>query len=247
MQEKLPPLEIFDARLVQVPLRGLFTNMDRDLERRLRGAQESSDREAERRLSLLMIMLRVTINSYEAVCFLISNTDENPKRKDHFALVVPPANRQLLDLLFTLEQYLPITPEQKAAPLVIPYWRSPFRLKRNATKSQPFLEYLDKWLYGETSAQAHLNAAGLSRVGLFVLSSLAPEEMREIVEGRTIYQYTSRHFLRTLITALAIASEIDAFCQLNNREALARLRGLLAGYVEEARDVYEQRYQAMLT
>jgi hypothetical protein len=153
----------------------------------------------------------------------------------------------LLDLRQTMEKYLPLTPEQKADPTPIPYWRSPFRLKRIPTTSRPFLEFLDKWLYGDTSAQAHLNAAGLLSVGAFVLSSLAPEEMREVIESRTIHQHTYRHFSRTLITVLAIASEIDTFCQLNNREALARLWGLLAGYVEEAKDVYQQRYQAMLT
>ena len=299
-QQKLPPLEEFNAQIVQAPLNGLLTNMDRELERRLKQAGQSGDRETERRLSLLMIILRFTINSYEAVCFLISTMDENPKRKNRFGLVVPPANRQILDLLFTLvfmmddfparsleyelsgyrqlrdeydkfygrfgthpkwrshfanlqdlrqtmEKYLPITPAHKADPTVIPYWRSPFRLKKIPTKSQPFLEFLDKWLYGETSAQAHLNAAGLFSVGAFVLSSFAPEDMRKVIEGRTLQQYTFRHFSRTLITVLAIACEIDNFCQFNNRETLARLWVMLGGYAEEAKDVYEQRYQAMLT
>ena len=50
-----------------------------------------------------------------------------------------------------------------------------------------------------------------------------------------------------MITVLAIASEIDSYCQLNNREVLVRLWVILGGYAEEAEDVYKQRYQAMLT
>jgi hypothetical protein len=102
MTGRQPPLEEFDAQIVQIPLRGLLTNMDRDLERRVLQAAQSGDKEAERRLTLLLMMLRFTINSYEAVCFLITNTEHHPKRKDRFALIVPPANRQILDLLFTL-------------------------------------------------------------------------------------------------------------------------------------------------
>ena len=299
-QQKLAPLEEFNAEIVQKPLRGLLVNMDVELERRLKAASESRDSEAERRLSLLLLMLRFTSNSYEAICFLLSTEDDSPKRKSQFALIVPPANRQLLDLLFTLvyimddfparslayelsgyrqlreeyeqfherfgtdpkwrrhfdglqesqrmmEQYLPITPEQKTNPKVIARWLGPSKLVKKTTKSQTFLQFLDKWLYRDTSAQAHLNARGLLETGLFLLSSLAPEEMREVIEKRTIRQYTARHFSRTLLTVLAIAGEIDTYCQLNNRETLARLWGLLSGYFEEAKDIYERRYQAMRT
>jgi hypothetical protein len=45
---------------------------------------------------------------------------------------------------------------------------------------------------------------------------------------------------------LAIASEIENFCQLKNRDTLSHLWVLLGGYTEEADDVYKLRYQAML-
>jgi hypothetical protein len=300
IQDKLPPLEVFDASIVQTPLRGLLMNIDRDLEKRLEQAKHSGDRVAERHVTLLMIMLRFTINSYKAVCFLISTTDYSPKREDNFVLIVPPANRQLLDLLFTLvfmiddfaarsldyelsgyrelreeydkvygqfgshpkwqphlvalqallrttEQYLPITPQLKADLTLIRYWPSPYQLRDKSTKSQPFLKFLEKSLYGETSAEAHLHASGLMRVGAFMLSHLAPEEMQAVVEGRVIRQYTYLQFSRTLITVLAIASEIDTFLQLNNRDQAANVWGRLTGYVEEAKDVYAQRYQSTVT
>src|SRR5260370_35806569 len=100
--EKLAPLEVFDARIVQTPLAGLLRNMDSELARLLTQAMTSHNSESERKLSLFLIMLRFTKNSYEAASFLCSDADDTPKRKREFVLLLPPTNRQLLDLLFTL-------------------------------------------------------------------------------------------------------------------------------------------------
>ena len=47
-------------------------------------------------------MLRFATNSYEAVCFLVSDVDDHHKRKDRYAVVLPAINRQIMDLWFTL-------------------------------------------------------------------------------------------------------------------------------------------------
>lgn len=280
MQQNVSPLEEFDAQIVQAPLQGLLRNLDSELVRGIKQATPSPNREAERRLSLFLLMLRFTKNSYEALSFLCSTMGETPKRKREFVLILPPANRQLLDLLFTLvfivddfptrslqyersgyrqareeydkfyarfgthpkwqthfltlqgwlldmEKYLSITPEQKANPAIIPYWRAPYRLMKTPSPSKAFMEFLEKWLYGETSAQAHLNAAGLLSVGLFLLSDFAPESDRQMIEERNLQRYTFRHFVRTLITVLAIATEIDTFCTLGNKERLVFSAGFL--------------------
>ena len=294
------PSKVFDARTVQAPLQGLFRNMDCELVRRLEKAVASRDTGAERTLSLFLLMLRFTENSHEAMSFLCSSEKDNPKRKKEFVLMLPPANRQLLDLLFTLvfmlddfpkrsmeyelcgyrqareeydkfftryganpewqahfqslqgwlpdmEKYLSITPQQKAKPDKNPYWRGPYKLMKQATKSQPFMEYLEKWIYGETSAQAHLNPAGLFSVGVLLLRELGPEEERDALINRNLEQYTFRHFSRNLTTILAITSEIENFCQLDNRDALVGMWVTLGAHSEEAKDVYLQRYQAMLS
>lgn len=299
-EHRVSPLEVFDARIVQTPLQGLLRNMDSELVRRLKLAMASRDLEAERRLSLFWTMLRVTRNSYEAVSFLCSDTDDSPKRKREFVLILPPTNRQILDLLFTLvfmlddfptrsrdyelasyrqarkeydkfyarygtnpnwqahfltlqgwlpklEKYSSISAEHKANPAKIKYWNAPYKLMKTATKSKPFMEYLEKWLYGETSAQAHLNPAGLFSVGGFLITEFAPENEREAMSGKNLETYKFRHFTRTLITVLAIASEIDTFCRLDNRETLSRLWVLLGGYADEAVNVYKLRYQSMLS
>jgi hypothetical protein len=297
--QKTPPLDVFDARIVQTPLQGLLRNMDSELVRRLRQSMGSRDTEAERNLSLFLMMFRFTKNSYEAASFLCSDADDIPRRKKEFALILPPTNRQLLDLLFTLvfmldefparsmayelcgyrqareeydkfharygthpkwqtrfvtlrewlttmEKYFSITTEQKANPALIKYWRAPYKLMKTPTKSQPFMEFLEKWLYGETSAQAHLNPAGLFSVGVFLISEFAPDDEQKKIADRNLEKFKFRNFTRTLITVLAIASEIDNFCQLKNRETLSKLWVLLGGYADEADDVYKLRYQAML-
>jgi hypothetical protein len=298
-EQNREPLEIFDARLVQAPLQGLLRNMDSDLVQLLRRSMSPRDSEAERKYSLFLMLIRFTKNSYEAASFLCSDADYSAKRKREFVLLLPPTNRQLLDLLFTLvfmlddfqarsmafelagyrqarevydsfherfgtdpkwqthfielrdlqqtmETYLSITPQQKANPASIPYWRAPYKLMQTPTRSQSFMEFLERWLYGETSAQAHLNAAGLFAVAGFIMTDFAPEAERKIISDRNLEKYRFRHFSRMLTTVLAIVTEIDVFCQLNNRETLARLWVVLAGYAAEADDVYKLRYQAML-
>ena len=115
--QKPPPLEVFDARIVQAPLQGLLRNMDSELVRRLKQVMTSHDSEAERRLSLFLIMLRFTKNSYEAASFLCSDAEDTPKRKREFVLILPPTNRQLLDLLFTLVFMLDDFPSRSMASL----------------------------------------------------------------------------------------------------------------------------------
>ena len=236
----------------------------------------SGDIQAERTVSLFLLMVRFTKTSYEAMSFLCSSEDDQPKRKKEFALLLPPANRQLLDLLFTLifmlddfptrsmdyercgyrqareeydkffakygthpmwqahfrnlkgwlptmEKYLSITSEQKANPAITTYWRAPCRLMQTPTKSKQFMEFLEKRLYGETSAQAHLNPMGLFSVGAVLLSEFAPELDRQKVVDDLLDQFLFRHFSRNLTTVLAIASEIETFCQLRNRDAIVRM------------------------
>jgi hypothetical protein len=296
---KVPRLEEFDARIVRAPLQGLLRNIDSEITRQLKTTIGMQDKASERKLSLLLTMLRFTKNSYEAISFLSSSMDDSAKRKREFVLILPPANRQLLDLLFTLvfmldefpersmayelsgyrqareeydkyherfgtnlkwkrrfasldalrrdmEKYLSVTPFQMEKPKSIPYWRAPYRLMQQTTKSKPFMQFLEKWLYGETSAQAHLNPAGLFSVGAFVLTDFASEEERKTLLEIRLHQYTFRHFTRTLTTVLAIVSEIDSFLKLGNNETLARLWVLLSGYADESQDVYHERYQSML-
>jgi hypothetical protein len=96
------PLKQVDFKIIQEPLNGLLRNMDSDLQRRMEQVRTSENFEEYRQLMLLLIMLRFAVNSYQAVGFLLSDLDEHPKRLPRFVVVVPPINRQIMDLWFTL-------------------------------------------------------------------------------------------------------------------------------------------------
>ena len=70
-KKKPKPLESFNAQLIQPKLKGLFRNIDQDLLRKIREVEQRRDEESQRQITLLSIMMRITKNTYEAVCFLV--------------------------------------------------------------------------------------------------------------------------------------------------------------------------------
>jgi hypothetical protein len=199
---QVKPLRPFNFKIVQEPLTGLLRNMDSDLHRRIKQVEAARDMQQYMQLTLLLIMLRVAINSYQAVGFLLTDLDEHPKRLDRFVIVVPPINRHIMDLWFTVvyllddfeprriiyekgayrelrkvleeselrygtdpewqdwledmrefakmvETQIPLSEEEKRSPSSIPSWPHPHSLSEKPTKSQDFLKFLDKFLYGE--------------------------------------------------------------------------------------------------
>jgi hypothetical protein len=65
-------------------------------------ADAQGNRQEHKKYMLLLIMLRLAANSYQAAMFLISDLDEHPKRLPRFVIVLAPINRQIMDLWFTL-------------------------------------------------------------------------------------------------------------------------------------------------
>lgn len=295
------PLEVVDFSIVQEPLAGLLRNADSDLHRRINVAAQTNDPDELRRLTLLLLMQRFAVNSYQAVGFLLSDVDEHPKRLPKFVLTVPSINRQLMDLWFSLvyimddfgprallfdqvgyrevceeiarhrqmygsdaawndwfvdmnelkqlmERQIPMTAAQRSTPSQeIPYWLGPYNLSKQKTKSQKFLKFLEKLMYHDTSAEAHLKPGGLFMAGSILLADIAIPEVREQLENRTIHQYKFRQFCRTVLTVLGVLSEVELYCHLNNREQLVKVWSLLAGYNADVKDVYVERYQLLLT
>lgn len=292
-----PPLKRFDYSLVSKKLEGLLFNLDRDLERRITREILHQDDELDRCLTLLHVILRFARNSYEAVLYFAGDTPPDPRRKPKFAFVVPPINRQLLDLLFSLVYMLDdfrsrsmryqraafrelseerhkvksefsghpeweshfanladllrtfaerfhITDEERMNPSLIPYWKHPFELKDEKTKSRPFLRYLDKWLYADTSAQAHLSFAGLFSIAGLLLADLQEDADRKPkMEERTLQQYHFVHVSRTAIATLAIATEIDCYCKFGNGAAIDYLWTMFSEYADEAKEMWNLRYR----
>jgi hypothetical protein len=104
--QALEPLRRFDYALVGPRLEGLFVNIDRDLQRRVKQVLDAGDADSDRCLVLLSMMFRFAWNSYKAVTYIAGQTPEDPRRKASYALVVPNINRQLLDILFSLAYML---------------------------------------------------------------------------------------------------------------------------------------------
>ena len=106
------PLREFNFELVQAPLEGLLLNVDRDLQRKTTQSVSQRDHDLQHQLVTINLLVRFTINSYEAVRYLVAHTPEDSKRKPNFVLVLPAINRQLLDLLFSLVYLLDDLPNR---------------------------------------------------------------------------------------------------------------------------------------
>lgn len=146
-------------------------------------------------------------------------------------------------VLANIVRHLAITEEEQQNPKAIPYWKHPFELKDQKTASRPFLRYLDKWLYGDTSAQAHMSFAGLFRVWPILGADDVGGEAKQMVENRFLPQYRFQHVSRMAVVSLAIATELDTHYALGNSATIDYLWVIFSEYVSEAKEMYELRYQ----
>lgn len=162
----------------------------------------------------------------------------DPAWKEHFV--------SLKDNLAMMVSAFGITAEQQQDPSSIRYWKHPGELKDEQTSSRPFLRHLDKWLYADTSAQAHLSFGGLIPVGVFLVAELVGGQPQQFVEERIIQQYRFMHTSRTAIVTLAIASEIDTYHKLGYKDDALYLWRVFGDYVEEAKEMFEHRYEERL-
>jgi hypothetical protein len=174
--------------------------------------------------------------------------DEYQKHKNHFS-ADPAWQQHFINLESNLEMMVVqfgITDEQRRNPASVPYWKHPFALKDEKTASRAFLRYLDKWLYGDTSAQAHLSFGGLINVAVFLVADMIGGQPEQFAEDRILPQYHFMHFSRTAIITLAIATEIDVHYKLNYRDDTLYLWGIFGDYVAEAKEMFEYRYKKLL-
>jgi hypothetical protein len=162
---------------------------------------------------------------------------KDPEWKPYFKI--------LRESLSSMAKELRITSQQQGNPKLIPYWKHPYELQEEQTASRPFLRYLNKWIYHDTSAQAHLSCGGLIMMSPFLLAELVGGQKQEMIENRAIQQYRYLHISRTAIVTLAIASEMDAYFGLNNAEQLKYIWNVFAEYSEEAKEMLEHRYESL--
>jgi hypothetical protein len=147
------------------------------------------------------------------------------------------------DELKSIVEYMKITEEEVENPKLIPYWKHPFELKNEQTKSRDYLRYLDKWVYSELSAQSHLSFAGLLRVWPVLVANDVGGEARQMVDDRFLPQFRGHAIGVMAVIVLAIATEIDTHCGLGNAQSADYLWIMLGDYIPEAKEMYELRYQ----
>lgn len=149
-------------------------------------------------------------------------------------------------VLDTMIRLYGITDAEQKDPKLISYWKHPFELKDEKTRSREYLRYLEKWLYGSTSAQAHLSFGGLVMVAPFLVADIVGGDDKDWVDNRIRHQYHFIHFSRTAIVTLGIASEIDVYCKLGNAAAASYLWRIFSDYSAEAKEMARYRYEKLL-
>jgi len=152
------------------------------------------------------------------------------------------AQKQTIDFY---EKLFGITAAQRAKPSLIPFWKHPSELKNARTASRPFLRWLDKWLYHDTSAQAHLSFGGLLAVSPILVAELVSEDAKKHVSGRTFPQYRFRQFSRTALVTLAIATEANHSYCLGNSAQVSYVWKVFVEHIPEAREMFKMRYDKM--
>lgn len=139
-----------------------------------------------------------------------------------------------------------VTEEEQKNPQLIPFWKTPTQLQDEPTESRAFLRYLQNWMYTDTSAQAHMSFGGLSMVGAFLVADIVGGQDQEWVDKLIRVQYHFKHFSRTALVTLAIATEIDSHFNLGNAAAAAYLWNMFAEYSAEAKEMIHHRYEKLL-
>jgi hypothetical protein len=147
-----------------------------------------------------------------------------------------------------------ITPQEIADPKRIKRWPNPGRMPQYGVKSgtslpptRQFLVFLNDWCYRELSSQAHLSFDGVLRVGALLLRDTLLHDQKDHLEETGLPRFKSSQIGRTLTLVLALLSEIEAYFSFGSRQKLRYLWTILGSYCLESKEVYEKRYQALLS
>lgn len=143
----------------------------------------------------------------------------------------------------TMVDRFKLTTEEQQNPNLVNYWRTPFKLAKRPGPCQHFLQFLDKQIYKDISAQAHLTFAGLLKVSGFLVADLLGDQAPEATGIQAMESFRFQQLSRTTIIYLAVATEMDTYLKLGNQGPIDYLWVILSEFVDEAREMYEIRYQ----
>lgn len=124
------------------------------------------------------------------------------------------------------------------------YWPTPGRMIRDGNTSPQriaLMKYLDEWYYGDLSSESHLSLPGL------VMRSMALDrDQDQRIRDWRLDKQRSDNMLRATVLATAFVSEIDIECRYGFADRLKYVWGVLAGYFNLAKDLYDRWYASRL-
>jgi len=137
-----------------------------------------------------------------------------------------------------------ITSEEEAKPDLILYWPIPNQMAKNAglcDKRRDFLQYLIDWYYRIRSSAAHASGQGMLNHAV----PLIGDESKKRADF--FEQPLSESMFDTVTLMLAVISELESELNLGLAERACDLWTLVGEYCPGAKEVYEHRYQALLS
>ena len=153
-----------------------------------------------------------------------------------------------------MEKASNITPEEKQNPSLVRYWRVSKlidRLKKANAEVAPFLVYLDDWWYRELSEESHLEASGLSRIGLHFLGAddkrgIVGDDWEEKLDKKLV-EIRSKQVWIAIIFLTSLISEIEIHFRYGLEPRLAFVWTMIIEGSEIAKEIYEKRYEGLLS
>jgi hypothetical protein len=106
-----------------------------------------------------------------------------------------------------------------------------------------FLKYLNDWFYRDLSSSAHGHWSGLAERAAQVLRMQVDDDTQQ----RYAQKYKSDCIMQQITLILCLLSEIVVAADFDNKAQATYLWGILTSYWGEAKEVYEKRYQHLLT
>ncbi len=138
-----------------------------------------------------------------------------------------------------------ITSAEAKDPTSIKWWPNPGKMKQQTLSKSTgdFLRYLNDWFYRKLSSDSHLSWPGLAKRG----SQLAPLLDQSYLQHKEhLEKFKSDCIFTTITLILALLSEVEVQCRFGLHQKIRYIWGIVFQYWEEAKELYDMRYDAML-
>jgi hypothetical protein len=147
-------------------------------------------------------------------------------------------------------QHFGISASELAGPAQKATWPNPGRMPNyqidpmTRPPDREFLAYLNDWFYREMSAEAHLSAFGLVKLGALLLRHDLPEEQSDQIVNEFYPKHRSVQVTRTVILLLCLVAELERHFSFGLAIRIIELWNVLGESAPEALEIFERRYKS---